>query len=75
MSKTTKVPDMVEAAHAYHRVPVLEARIKVLEEALKGMEKAADEIAAEFIRKKRATDWAVVNDAYCATRAALNEGK
>jgi len=40
-------------------------------EALRGMEKASEEIAVEFIERKRATNWAVVNDAYVAAARAI----
>lgn len=40
-------------------------------EPLVGMQKAADEIAAEFIHHKRAADWAIINNAYLATEKLL----
>jgi hypothetical protein len=45
--------------------------------ALRGMFKAAEEIAVEFIKHKRATNWKIVNDAYCDATAAIEkaEGK
>lgn len=42
-----------------------------LVDALRGMEKASEEIAVEFIEHKRATNWKVVNDAYCAAARAI----
>ena len=42
--------------------------------ALKAMQKACDEWAAEFTQKKRAMNWGVVNDAYCKAAAALAKG-
>lgn len=41
--------------------------------ALKGMFKASDEIAAEFIQKKRATDWGIVNEAYLGASEILRK--
>ena len=41
--------------------------------ALKEMFKASDEIAIEFIQKKRATNWGVVNQAYVAAEAAIRK--
>lgn len=40
-------------------------------EAVKAMQKACDEWAAEFTQKKRAMDWGVVNDAYLKASAAI----
>lgn len=39
--------------------------------ACKAMFKAADEIAAEFIKKERAVNWGIINDAYSANTAAI----
>ena len=39
--------------------------------AVKAMQAACDEWAAEFTQKKRAMDWGVVNDAYVKASAAL----
>ena len=41
--------------------------------ALRGMQKAAEEIAIEFIEHKRATNWAIVNDAYVAAAQAIDK--
>jgi len=48
-----------------------EKRIRELTKALRAMFKAADEIAIEFIQKKRATNWLVVNEAYLQGKRAL----
>jgi hypothetical protein len=39
--------------------------------ALKDMFKAADEVAAEFIQKKRAAKWDIINDAYVKAERAI----
>ena len=46
-------------------------------EALRGMHRASEEIAVEFIEHKRATNWGIVNDAYIAAARAIAkaEGK
>lgn len=44
-------------------------------EAVRSMQKACDEWAAEFTQKKRAMDWGVVNDAYCKASAAIAKAK
>ena len=45
--------------------------------ALKDMFKAADEIAEEFIKNKRAANWGIINNAYLKADAAISkaEGK
>jgi hypothetical protein len=48
-------------------------RIEELTKALKGMFQASDEIAAEFIAHKRATNWLVVNEAYLQGKIALTQ--
>ena len=40
-------------------------------DALRGMQKASEEIAVEFIEHKRATNWGIVNDAYIAAARAI----
>jgi hypothetical protein len=35
------------------------------------MFKAADEVAAEFIQKKRAAKWGIINDAYVKAERAI----
>jgi hypothetical protein len=39
--------------------------------ALKGMQAATDEWAAEFSQKTRAMNWGVVNQAYCACEDSI----
>ena len=46
-----------------------------LVEALKAMQSACDEWAAEFTQCKRAMDWGIVNDAYCKAEKALRLAK
>lgn len=43
--------------------------------ALKAMQAACDEWAAEFTQKTRAMNWAVVNKAYCDCEDALRQIK
>ncbi len=43
--------------------------------ALHGMFQAAEEIAVEFIEHKRATNWKVVNDAYCNATDAIKKAE
>jgi len=43
---------------------------------LKGLESACNELMTEFVSRKRAADWEIVNDALCAStkaRAALSQ--
>ena len=40
-------------------------------EAVRAMQAACDEWAAEFTQKKRAMDWGVVNDAYIKAAIAI----
>jgi len=44
-------------------------------EALEGMFKASNEISAEFIQNRRATNWGIVNDAYLAAEKAIRDAK
>lgn len=41
-------------------------------EAIKGLLKACDELMTEFVSKKRAADWGVINDAMVAGAAAIH---
>lgn len=43
--------------------------------ACKAMLKAADELMTEFVSKKRAADWGVINEAMMAAAAAIAKAK
>ena len=57
-----KAPEMLEAFEG-------------LVEAIKAMQLACDEWAAEFTQKKRAMDWGVVNDAYVKASRAIRKAE
>lgn len=59
---------IVEAVNSYDRH---RETIKALVEALEGMQAACDEWAAEFVQRRRAMNWRVVNDAYISAERAL----
>ena len=48
---------------------------KELLSALKGMSKAADEVAGEFIKNEKAANWGVINEAYMAQTAAIKKAE
>ncbi len=49
----------------------MEKVLPEMTEALKAMQKACDEWAAEFTQKTRAMNWGIVNDAYIKAFRAI----
>ena len=50
--------------------PLLSAAPDLLD-AVKAMQTACDEWAAEFTQKKRAANWGIINEAYCKAERAI----
>lgn len=42
-----------------------------MRDAIRGLLKASDEVAAEFIQRKRAANWGIINKAYLAAEKVL----
>lgn len=51
------------------------ARCEDLLSALEGMVRVADELMTEFVSKKRAADWGVINDNMVAAGRAIRDAK
>lgn len=68
-------PDDVYGPEPYRSARLRTKMEEELLAALKGMERAAEEIAVEFIEHKRATNWKIVNEAYVACSAAIRKAE
>ena len=65
--------DYIYGQQLVKRVETLQIDLDEALEAIRGLFKASDEIAVEFIQNKRATNWAVVNEAYCRAEECLKK--
>lgn len=68
-------PDDVYGPEPYRSARVRTTLEEELLAALKGMERAAQEIAIEFIEHRRAANWKIINDAYVACAKAIREAE
>lgn len=65
-----RLNDISTVEDRFYNATLIKAAPDLLE-ALKAMQRACDEWAAEFTQKKRAMNWGIVNDAYCKAAAAI----